>query len=568
MSNLENHTDQLDSQVEIALSGLPSPSSKDSTGRTPRVSDKRDEALDILPSSGKPALFVTAAEDAHLVRKIDRRLMPIVFVIYFLQLLARQSVSFSAVFGLSQDAGLKDKEYSLVVSIFSIAQLSMQPLSAYLLVRLRLSTYVPLIVTCWGATLACTAAAQGFPGLLCGRFFLGVFEASIQSSFVLTTQMWYRRHEQGFRLAIWYSNIGWVNVFGSLIMFGLGHIRSSALYSYQIIFLILGLVTVFFGLLSFFIFPDNASRCTFLKTEEKVMAVERIRDNQQGMESKTFKIKQFLEVLGDVKTWCWVGIGFLVALPGGIIGSFGPLIMRGFGFDAYTVMLFLIPYGVSEVLFIFGGFWLNKRFSLKSPIIFCCLLPCVCASIILLKTGRSPEDQPILLFAYYLLSSLAVVLPTLVNWQSSNVSGHTKKSVTISFLLMGSTVGGIIGPLLISSKNAPYYRKGKVTLNLSSLSSCAILVLFTVAYLWHLNRLNRKRRIANGKAGKIVDYSMLSAANAEKRRLEYLGGSLTGSEAVGSRAFDDLTDLENDEFIVSIFNLSEFYYLTWEQYVY
>lgn len=46
--------------------------------------------------------------------------------------------------------------------------------------------------------------------------------------------------------------------------------------------------------------------------------------------------------------------------------------------------------------------------------------------------------------------------------------------------------------------------------------------------------------------GKVVDYSMLSAAEVEKRKINeadtYQGGN---------HAFDDLTDIQNDEFIVS-----------------
>lgn len=54
----------------------------------------------------------------------------------------------------------------------SIAQLALQPLSSYLLVRLRLSIFIPFIVTCWGATLACMSAATDFKGLLIARFFV------------------------------------------------------------------------------------------------------------------------------------------------------------------------------------------------------------------------------------------------------------------------------------------------------------------------------------------------------------------------------------------------------------
>ena len=88
----------------------------------------------------------------------------------------------------------------------------------YSLVKLRLSIYIPIMITCWGATLAITASATNFKGLLAGRFLvsphgifkyshklcrmqLGTFEASLTPSLILIMQMWYRRREQGFRIA-------------------------------------------------------------------------------------------------------------------------------------------------------------------------------------------------------------------------------------------------------------------------------------------------------------------------------------------------------------------------------
>ncbi|KAF8150960.1 major facilitator superfamily domain-containing protein [Crassisporium funariophilum] len=524
---------------------------------------ERDEALDLLASAGGEVRYISAADDARLVRKIDRHLMPIMFGIYFLQLMDKQTLALSSVFGISKDAGLVGDEYSLLGSIVSIAQLVVQPLSAYLLVKLRLSIYVPVIVTCWGATLACMSAAHNFRGLLAARFFLGGFEASIQAAFILIGQMWYRRHEQGYRLAIWYSNNGWVNVFGSLIMFGVAHIKSKILHPYQLIFLLLGIVTFLVGLFSFLCFPDNLVRCKFLTTEEKIMAVERIRANQQGLETKTFKKEHVFEMLLDVKSWCWMFLMFTAAVPQGGIGAFGPLIIRGFGFDGYNVMLLMMPYGVLQLLFLFGGFWASRRYRIRSPIILVGLILCISASTLLLRTGRSKKDQPVLLAAYYMLAAHSLVSPIIINWQSSNVAGHTKKAATNAFMAMGSISGGIVsphylqmflskplrakvGPLLFAPKDKPYYHEG-IGAMVGCFCACIGVLMVTFSWLLHLNKRNQRRRSVLGK-GKMIDYSMLSAAEVEEERSKENTG-IGRALSTGAHAFDDLTDLKNDEFI-------------------
>jgi hypothetical protein len=63
-----------------------------------------------------------------------------------------------------------------------------------------------------------------------------------------------------------------------------------------------------------------------------------------------------LETLLDLKSWCWMGLLILHAIPAGAINVFGPLVVRGFGYDGYDVMLFLIPYGALQVISMVGSY--------------------------------------------------------------------------------------------------------------------------------------------------------------------------------------------------------------------
>ncbi|KAF9522154.1 allantoate permease [Crepidotus variabilis] len=480
----------------------------------------KDEALQLLSGNRGPPIPFTVEEDARLLRKIDKHLMPIMFIIYFLQLMDKQTLAFSSVFGISRDTHLEGDEYSLLGSIVYIAQIVMQPLSAYLLIRMRLSLYVPLI--------------------------LGGFEASIQAAFMLTTQIWYRRREQGVRLAVWFSNNGWVNIFGSLVMYGLGHVHSKELHPYQLIFLVLGSITFVVGILSFWVFPDNPVRCKFLTKEEKIMTIERVRANQQGLESKQFKMRQLLEMVLDIKSWCWMLLMFLLSVPTGGVAAFGPLIIHGFGFDQLTVLLLLMPYGVVQLLSLSLGSWACNHFRLKSPIVLIALLPCITASAILLSVGRTQKEKPILLAAYYLLASQNILTPTIMNWHTANVAGHTKKATSTSMMLTGYMIGSMTGPLLFTPKDQPYYRKGILALLICHCGA-ALLLVITVAYLSYLNEKKRRHRIARGKEGKIIDYSLMTTAEIENMRNEGI------DVATGKQAFEDLTDLQNDEFVVRDF---------------
>ncbi|KAG6849484.1 hypothetical protein C0991_011520, partial [Blastosporella zonata] len=62
-----------------------------------------------------------------------------------------------------------------------------------------------------------------------------------------------------------------------------------------------------------FVLPDSPATAKFLNREEKVVALERLRANNQGTESKVWKWEQVWDVFTDPKTYLWFGLLFLCA---------------------------------------------------------------------------------------------------------------------------------------------------------------------------------------------------------------------------------------------------------------
>ena len=49
--------------------------------------------------------------------------------------------------------------------------------------------------------------------------------------------------------------------------------------------------------------PDSPGRAHFLSEEERIAAIERIREEQGGTENKMLKKEQVAEALLDIRTW-------------------------------------------------------------------------------------------------------------------------------------------------------------------------------------------------------------------------------------------------------------------------
>ena len=375
---------------------------------------RKDKAVEFLIAADSGSVEFDEAEEEHVLRRIDRRVLPLILGAYFFQQLDKSSLSYVSIFGLVKEANLVGKQYSWLGSILYFAQLVMQPLVAFLLVKLPTGKLLGFAVICWGIAETLMAACTGFKSLAALRFLLGSFEAFIAPICVVVTQMWWRRREQTLRNSYWNAMNGVTSVFGSLLTFGLGHIHSKSVHRYQIIFMFCGLMTVVFGCLVLWLMPDSPMDAKYLTQREKVVATRRLRANQQGITSRDWKMSHVMETATDVKTYLWFLLIFSISVPSGGIGTFGSLIVKDFGYSSFAAILFNIPFGVIQVLLIIGAAALSNKLKRKGLVITMISVLPVIGCIILLTVPR--RQKGVLLFGYYLVSCLAAITPMVYAW--------------------------------------------------------------------------------------------------------------------------------------------------------
>ena len=99
----------------------PSASSIDK-GRNAHI--ENEKAADMPVISGvrqDPDLVVTQEEEDRVIRKLDWRLLPFVFVLYSLSVLDRSNLGNARLAGLEDDIDLTGNRYQLLGTIFYIA---------------------------------------------------------------------------------------------------------------------------------------------------------------------------------------------------------------------------------------------------------------------------------------------------------------------------------------------------------------------------------------------------------------------------------------------------------------
>jgi MFS family permease len=211
---------------------------------------------------------------------------------------------------------------------------------------------------------ACTAACDSYASLAVCRFLLGAFESAISPSLILVTSMWYKRDEQPRRIGFWYLGVGMAVMVGSLVSYGFQHYEGDKFNNWQIMYLVVGLITIGAGIIVILFLPDNpmSSRLTH---DEKIMAVSRLRENNTGIENKTFKPYQFREAMTDPQVWLLAFITTAASIPNGAVSSFQSVIISGFGFSNKETALIQIPGGLITAVSTLIGTYIAGRYNCR-----------------------------------------------------------------------------------------------------------------------------------------------------------------------------------------------------------
>ncbi|KAI0475754.1 MFS general substrate transporter [Xylariaceae sp. FL0804] len=471
---------------------------------------------------------ISPEESARLRGLIDRRVLVVMVTTYFLQAIDKGTLSFSSIMGLPEDTGLitasgaVSQQYSWLTTCIYITILVVEYPQNYIIARMPVAKYLGFSITAWGAVLACHAACTTFTGLVTVRTLLGLFESACQPAFVVLSAMWYRREEQAARVTYWYMMNGAQQIVGGLLAYCFTLISTGPLRSWQWLFLAYGVVSVCFGVFVFFWMPDSPMRAKCFTEEDKRLMVERVRDNQTGLQNRVFKKDQVRDALTDPQTWCYAAIQFTTTLPTSGLGAFYNIIVADdLGFGDLRTQLLAMALGFYIILVLLLSVWLVRKFNQSVITMLGFIVPSFVGTILLMTVPDETFSQHVgLLICYYIILSFWSAQTLGLSMMSRNVGGQTKKTVVVAVNFIFWAAGNAIGPQVFLSRDAPKYYTAWAT----HLGCYSVLVLVLIFFRWHLTRQNKKR-------------DQLAAAGVRE-----------ANDARMVHAFEDLTDRQNPNF--------------------
>ncbi|KAI0485110.1 major facilitator superfamily domain-containing protein [Xylariaceae sp. FL0804] len=444
---------------------------KERPGNTvaPAFASSGDAAkLDIKDETGD--LAARALQSGHVdeqlsrqVRqKVDWRILPFLCVTYALQFIDKTSLSYSSVYGIIEDNKLHGQQYAWASSIFYFGYLVFEYPGVAILQRFPVAKFLGVNIALWGAILMTTAACSSFAGLAAVRFVLGMTEATISPGFVAVTGMWWTRQEQAGRSALWISFLGVGSFVGTLLAFGIGHIKSGSLSDWKYIYLILGAITAVWGVVFALFVPDGPARVGWLSEDEKVVAVQRVVENRTGTKARRFARDQVVEAVTDPKVVVLGLISLVNAIASGGL-AFASLVISGFGFSPIQTTLMNLPLSSVQIVAQLGaGFFASRIRSFRLHVASLAMLPPIVGTVLI---NQLPEtDKWGRLVGVWLLGTYPVGFMVILGLLSTNIAGSTKRSVASGWVFVCYCVGQIVGPQCFKSSEAPEYPSGIVAM--------------------------------------------------------------------------------------------------------
>lgn len=278
-------------------------------------------------------------------------------------------------------------------------------------------------------------------------------------------------------------------------------------------FLVLGLITIIWGATIVYILPASPMKARGISDEDRIKLVERVRENQTGVQNRKFKMEHVWEALKDPQAWCLFLINLLNTIPTGGLGSYGNIIIKtNLGFSVLQTNLLGLAQGSFQIVVLLLAAYIAKKSNqtVLTAILF--TIPNIISAVLFLTVPNNKAHAGGLLFAFYMTICLQAQATLSFSLLSRNVGGQTKRGVVTAMTFIGWAAGNSAGPQLFQAKDSPLYRNAFIAQLGCYVASILVLLGLRVYYMQQNRSKARASNVLKGRAEDAEDEIDLSQA--------------------------------------------------------
>lgn len=222
------------------------------------------------------------APAAGTMRKVTRRVVPILMLGYIVSYIDRINISF-AKFGMEETFGMSGAEYGFAAGIFFVGYVLAEVPSNIVMARLGARIWLSRIMVTWGVIAAAMAFAPNVETVYALRFLLGLAEAGFFPGIILYLTLWYPNKDRTKVIATVMVAIPVAGVIGSPLN---GWILDSldgalGLDGWRWIFLFGGIPAVLLGAVFFMTVTERPAEAKWLSEAQRTWLMSTLAEEEK-----------------------------------------------------------------------------------------------------------------------------------------------------------------------------------------------------------------------------------------------------------------------------------------------
>jgi MFS family permease len=259
--------------------------------------------------------------------KVVRRILPLLFILYIVNILDRVNVGFARLQMLG-DLDIKEGQYGFLAGVFYLGYFVFEVPSNLLLRRTGARRWIARILVSWGLTSCAMMAVQGPWGFALLRVLLGFAEAGFFPGIILYLTFWFPARERARAVALFMIGApvtGIVNgVLSGAIMQYLDQV--AGLRGWQWLFLLEGLPAVVLGFVVLYCLPDRPHDANWLTPAEQDWLAARVgAEEERRAQRHSLSLGQ---LLSDGRVWLLCGLYVTLAVSANCMGFYLPKLLN------------------------------------------------------------------------------------------------------------------------------------------------------------------------------------------------------------------------------------------------
>jgi ACS family tartrate transporter-like MFS transporter len=280
-------------------------------------------------------------------RRINRRLLPFLFLLYVISFLDRINVSFAGL-DMTRELGFSDRVFGLGSGIFFAGYVLLEIPGTLAVELWSARKWIARIMISWGVVGSLTGLIHTAQQFYWARFILGVAEAGFFPGVVVYLTHWYREQDRARAMAMFMSAIPIAQVIGAPISGALLQIHWLGYSGWRWLLILEGVPAVIAGFAALFYLTDRPRDARWLPDDERDWITGELeREGQTKHAPRTSNwLRAIWDALGDRDVILLTSVYFLGACAQYGFSFWLPqMIQKVSGFGSFQVaMIAALPF--------------------------------------------------------------------------------------------------------------------------------------------------------------------------------------------------------------------------------